>query len=478
MIRAPKSYSAEILSKDSLSETYCAHCGDVCSGTSVMFEGKPFCCTGCRAVYEMLSGLDLCEYYNQDDRAGISMKRTSHLDFEILDDPDVARKLLSFTSRAMNRIAWRVPALHCASCVWLLEQLDRMEPGVLSSAVDMMRKTVTVDYNPEVTSLRKIAERMSRVGYTPLLRLEGTSAHDFKATRGLYTRLGIAGFAAANTMLAYLARYLAAPRGLEPSISTAFNIISVTLSIPVLLYCASPWFVQARAALRERKLTLDVPVALGIAVLFSRSLLDLGLGNGVGYLDSFNGLVFFLLIGRLFQQKAFDALSFDRTYRSFFPLSVRIEKNEESKTIPIEQVKIGDTLTVRNGEVIPCDSVLKSEIGYIDYSFVTGESMPVECTADQIVNAGGRIVGRATRLIAIKTVSQSDLASMWERSSARPGRSQLLRLSDLFGKWFTIGALGIAIIAGLAWLPNVGIAFNVFTAVLIVACPCALTLAA
>ncbi len=461
--------------------TYCAHCGDVCGRSAVPFEDKPFCCSGCRSVYELLSGMELCEYYNEDS-PGVSMRKfASHLEFEVLDDPAALRKLLTFSSRTLNRVVLTVPTLHCASCVWLLEQLDRFDSGVLSSQVDIMRKRVTVDYNPERTSLRHVAEQMARVGYSPLIRMEGESRHDFKATRGLYARLGLAGFAAGNTMLAYLARYLAGDRGLDPGVWLIFSIISIALAIPVLLYSASPWFTKAFAALRKRKLTLDVPVALGIAVLFGKSMFDLISGHGEGYLNSFTGLVFFLLIGRLFQQKAFDALSFDRTYRSFFPLSVRKEKSGETATIPIEDVKIGDTLLVRNGEVIPCDAILASEIGYIDYSFVTGESMPVECTRDEIVHAGGRIVGHAARLVAIKTVSQSDLATMWERSSSHtqnPKHSSLLTLSDTFGKWFTAGALGVAVIAALAWLPNIGASFSVFTSVLIVACPCALTLAA
>ena len=425
--------------------------------------------------------MNLCEYYS-DDTVGVSMKSsTTHPEFEALDDPASLRKLLAFQSHTMNRVVWTVPTLHCASCIWLIEQLDRFDPGVLSAQVDIMRKRVTVDYDPERTSLKTIAEQMARLGYAPLIRMEGEASNDIKATRGLYARLGLAGFASGNTMLAYVARYLAGPHGLDPNVWATFTIISIALAIPVLLYSASPWFTQAFAALRKRRVTLDVPVALGIAVLFTKSVFDLATAHGEGYLDSFTGLVFFLLIGRLFQQKAFDALSFDRTYRSFFPLSVRKEKGDEIETIPIEQVKIGDTLLVRNGEIIPCDAILTSEIGYIDYSFVTGESMPVECTRDQIVNAGGRVVGRGLRVVAIKIVSQSDLATMWERTSTRSQaakHSSLLRLSDTFGKWFTVGALGAAAIAALAWLPNIGASFSVFTAVLIVACPCALTLAA
>ncbi len=468
------------------SSSACIHCGEKIGFGGVIASGQAFCCSGCKTVYEILAEHDLCDYYARDENAGISMKRRSvrEDEFAVLDDGAIARKLLTFSSPSLNRVVWTVPTIHCASCVWLIERFDRLEHGVLSSTVDLMRKTVTVDFDPRITSLRKIAERMASIGYTPLLRLEGETQTEHGPTRALYARLGIAGFAAGNTMMMYIAGYFAGTAGVERSLMGVFRLLSIVLSVPVVLYCAYPWFAGARAALRGRKINLDVPVALGIAVLFARSVFDIASGHGEGYLDSFNGLVFFLLIGRLFQQKAFDALSFDRTYRSFFPLSVRVEKGNSYQVIPIEAVKIGDILSVRNGEVIPCDSILESEAGYVDYSFVTGESVPVECTKSEMVYAGGKVMGPAIRLLAAKNVSHSELAAMWDRSSSEDATTkskratQFLKLSDNLGKWFTPIAILISVAGALLWLPDWAKAFNTFTAVLIIACPCALTLAA
>jgi Cu+-exporting ATPase len=403
--------------------------------------------------------------------------RSNSDQYLVLDNEEIATKLLSYSSLHRNRIVWTVPTLHCASCVWLLEQLDRLDQGIASSTVDIMRKTVTIDYDPARTSLREIAEVLSSIGYAPLLRLEGVAAAP-NSNRALYTRIGLAAFASVNTMLIAFARYLAGPEGVDASLTNAFNTISLVLSIPVLLYSAAPWFTAARSSIRQRRISLDIPVAIGILALFVRSIVDIAQNTGEGYLDSFNALVFLLLIGRLFQQKAFDALSFDRTYRSFFPLSVRVERVSGSLVVPIEQVVIGDRLNIRNGEVIPCDSTLKSEVGYIDYSFVTGESVPVETLKGQTVHAGGRVVGRALSLVALKAVSHSELANMWDRTSRRATRKTYLTLSDTFGRWFTLLAVVVAIAGAALWLPDWKMAFNVFTAVLIIACPCALTLAA
>src|SRR5581483_10042602 len=298
----------------------CEHCGDAIGPAPVFDDGRAFCCSGCKTVYEILSQHDLCEYYRYDKNAGVTMKRRSeHQDeYAVLDDPAVSKKVLTFASAHFDRVVWTVPSIHCASCVWLLERFDRLEPGVLASTVDILRKRVTIDFDPRRTLLREIAECMASIGYAPLLRLEGEVRPEYRSSRNLYARIGIAGFAAGNTMMMYLAQYFAGSGGVERPLLIAFRFLSVVLSIPVFFYCAFPWFQGARAALRGKKINLDVPVALGIAVLFARSVVDIATGHGEGFLDSFNGLVFFLLIGRLFQQKAFDALSFDCTYRSFF----------------------------------------------------------------------------------------------------------------------------------------------------------------
>lgn len=461
----------------------CTHCSEPCLGRAVHEAGNAFCCAGCRTVFEILSQNNLCDYYRIAEKPGVSMKasRIREDEYAALDEPSAQRQFLTFTSASHNRAVLTVPSLHCASCVWLLEQLDRFDTGICSSTVDILRKSVTVDYDPGVTSLRRIAEEMARIGYAPLVRFEdagGALRQSSPTGRGLYMRIGIAGFAAGNTMMMYLSRYFSGASGIGDSLANAFSWLAIALSVPVLLYCAMPWWTGVRAAMRRKKITLDVPVAIGIAVLFARSVLDITRGTGEGYLDSFNGLVFFLLIGRLFSQKAFDALSFDRTYRSFFPLSVRVEKRGILSVLPIEQVEIGDLLIVRNGEVIPCDCILESHWGHVDYSFVTGESLPVECIERSLVQAGGRVVGEALRLVAIKTVSHSELAAMWDRSSARKPRNEFLTLSDRFGQWFTGLAITVAVAAAALWLPDWTKAFSVFTAVLIIACPCALTLAA
>ncbi|HLP27844.1 MAG TPA: heavy metal translocating P-type ATPase [Candidatus Didemnitutus sp.] len=462
----------------------CTHCGEPCSDRSIGNETEIFCCTGCKSVYDILQQSGMCEYYAFDGASGVSQRGPARdrSVYDVLDDAATAARFVDYTSGPITRVRLTLPGMHCASCVWLLEQLHRFDQGIRSSRVDLMRKTVEVEFVNTRTGLKSIAIILSSLGYEPLLTSEGTE-HDRdverrEATRKIYLRLGIAGFAAGNVMMISIARYVAGEDGMDYTLVSLFSVLSIALSIPVYFFSASPWLTSAVASLRRRVVNLDVPVALGITTLFVRSIIDIVSGGGEGFLDSFAGLVFFLLIGRLFQQKAFDAVSFDRTVRSFFPLSVRREHKGSESVVPIDTIRTGDLMIVRNGEVIPADSVLMSATGYVDYSFVTGESVPVECTSGTMIYAGGKVVGTAVRLTATRPVSQSYLASLWERTASRTPRSSYMKLSDRFGLWFTAGTMVVAFVGAAFWLPNVAVAVNVFTAVLIIACPCALTLAA
>jgi Cu+-exporting ATPase len=226
-------------------------------------------------------------------------------------------------------------------------------------------------------------------------------------------------------------------------------------------------------------MALEVPVAIGLAVLFGRSLFDIATSRGEGFMDSFAGLVFFLLIGRLFQQKAFERLAFDRTYRSFLPLSVQVERGDALQATPIQQLQPGDCIVLRPNEVVPADAVLLDAHAAIDYAFVTGEQTPVAAERGDTIRAGGRVTATATRLRVLRAVSDSQLAALWNnRVFAREKAHWLTDIAARFGTWFTAGALLLAAIGAVAWWPDLSASFSVATAVLIIACPCALTLAA
>ncbi|HEU4938767.1 MAG TPA: heavy metal translocating P-type ATPase metal-binding domain-containing protein [Vicinamibacterales bacterium] len=458
----------------------CRHCGDPCGAGAITSAEGDFCCHGCETVFTVLQRSGLGAFYSCEVTPGTSQKQAGRRDvmrFAVLDDAAVAERLITFNDGKTARATFAVPSIHCSSCVWLLEQLWRFDDGITRSEVDLLRRAVRVDFNPTSTSLRRIAEHLTAVGYEPSLSPEDAPDRVPASRRTLHLQIGVAGFAFGNIMLFSIPRYAnGAP--LDPTFQRMFDFLNVLLAIPVLLFSAAPYFRTAWEAIRGRSMAIEVPVALGLAVLFVRSLFDITTGHSEGFFDSFAGLVFFLLLGRLFQHKVFDRIAFDRTYRSFLPLSVRVERAKDVEPIALEHVRPGDYIQIRPGEVVPADAILTNATARIDYAFVTGEQTPVRIAEGDIVRAGGRAVD-LMRLRVLRDISHSHLASLWNNPIFAKTKSRWLTdVASRFGAWFTSGAVGLAIGGAIAWWPETGTAASVATAVLIIACPCALTLSA
>ena len=458
----------------------CRHCGDPCDRAAVTTEAGTFCCGGCESVFTLLSDHGMTAFYTCDVRPGTSQRTASDRDpsrFDALDDPEVARRFATPRGDGLLRVVFPTPSMHCASCLWLLEQLWRFHPGIVRSEANLMNRTVAVEFRSAEISLRAVAEQLASLGYEPVLDQEPAAGVP-AVRRSLYLKIGVAGFAFGNVMLFSIPRYAnGAP--LPPQFQEMFGVLNLAFSLPVLLYSAADYFRAAWSAARGRTITLDVPIAIGLAVLFGRSAVEILLGSGEGFLDSFSGLVFFLLIGKLFQQKAFESIAFERTVQSFLPLSVRVERDHGVVLARVETLRPGDTIAVRPQEVVPADAVLLDAHGAIDYAFVTGEQVPVTVERGALIQAGGRVTGRTLRMAVARAVSHSRLAGLWsDPVFEQPKAHWLTSLLARFGWWFTVIAMGLAVAGAISWWPDGRKAAEVATAVLMIACPCAFTLAA
>lgn len=458
----------------------CFHCGEPCATTVVTFDDKGFCCEGCRTVYEILNANDLCRYYDLDDQAGWNVKAKPQEEYAYLDDEQVQARLIDFTDGETTRVHFEIPQIHCASCIWLLEKLYKLNEGILSSKVNFLQKTIYIQFDETKISLRKLVEVLNSIGYAPAIRLKDLD----ESKRGSYERqyiykLGVAGFAFGNIMLLSFPEYLGLDALAEGSFARFFGYMNIFLALPVLFYSGSEYLRSAWRGLMRRELNIDVPIAIGILTLFLRSVYEILSHTGAGYLDSLAGLVFFLLIGKWFQQRTYHRIAFDRDYRSYFPIAAN--KVTEEKIIPtsLDKLQIGDQIVIKNGELIPADAVLEIGEAHIDYSFVTGESEPVRMTAGEKLFAGGRQVGDPITVRLIKSVSQSYLTSLWnEEAFVKDQETQASKLANKVGTYFTVVILLIAFATLSFWLPrDMSVAINAFTAVLIIACPCAVALA-
>jgi Cu+-exporting ATPase len=463
--------------------TTCFHCGLPCVEGAIEHEGKFFCCDGCRLVHDILLQSHLGQFYDLNQHPGsrpsaaVDSNQWVHL-----DDPAVRAKLTDFDDGRTCRVTFQIPSIHCVACVWLLENLFRLNPAIGDSRVHFGRREVSIRFASGKLKLSELVSLLAGIGYEPHLTLEEL---DRPRTRRRFNRqqlqIGIAGFAFANIMLFSIPVYLGLDTLSAPLLQRLFGYLSLALALPVLLYSAADYWKSARWSFRQRTLTLDVPIALGLAALFAQSTYEIVSGSGEGYLDSLVGLVFFLLCGRWFQQKAQDRLAFDRDYRSFFPMAVLRRSAAGDLPVPLANLLVGDHLLLRHGELVPADARLIQGPAHIDYSFVTGESLPAERAAGDPLFAGGRNAGGPIEVEVVKPVSQSYLTSLWDHSAFRKQREDPLNtLTQRYGRRFTRLVILIALASACYWTAAAGISRGVIVlvAVLIVACPCALALAA
>jgi len=385
----------------------CYHCGDVCDDVSIAVDNNHFCCQGCKQVYLLLNENNLCSYYNLDKTPGLKAKGKFLTErFAYLDDEMIIQKLIQFSGEEQINVTCSIPQMHCASCIYLLENLHRIEPGVKKSQVNFQQKEVFIIFNPTETTLRKVVELLAFIGYEPYISLQDSVTKKQPAfnRRQIY-KIGVAGFCFSNIMMLSFPEYFSGGHIEEAGLKATFTWINLALSLPVLFFSASDIFISAWKGLRQRFLNIDAPIALAIVVTFVRSYYEIIGGHGAGYLDSGCGIVFFMLIGRWFQNKTYDSFSFDRDYRSYFPLGVTLVNGTVEKNIPVTQLKRSDRIIIRNEEMIPADAVLMKGTANIDYSFVSGENAPVEKRKGELIYAGGKQMGSAIELEVIKEVS-------------------------------------------------------------------------
>ena len=458
----------------------CFHCGDDCGSTPIIHNDKNFCCVGCKTVYEIFANNDLSYYYDLQSAAGASPKEIEGK-YDFLESKNIIEKLIEFNDNGTQIINLYIPHIHCSSCIWILENLNKLNTGINSSQVDFPKKTVRVTYNSDKISLKELVLLMSRIGYEPYISLDDYDKKKKGIDRSLSYKLGIAGFAFGNVMFLSFPEYFEVGEFWLEQFKGVFRWLMFAFSLPVVFYAAQDYFISAYKGLRSKFLNIDIPIALGILVLFLRSTVEIIFDWGSGFFDSLTGLVFFLLLGKFFQQKTYSYLSFERDYKSYFPIAVtRITSKNTEENTQVYDIKSGDRLLIRSGELIPVDAILINGNARIDYSFVTGESEPVDKKSGDKVYAGGRQLSSAIEIETLKSVSQSYLTQLWSNAVFQQDKSGSFQtLTDSIGKRFTIAVLTIAFVSAIVWLIiDPGKTVNVFTAVLIIACPCAIALAA
>ncbi len=460
----------------------CFHCGEPCPDDVFTLEEKAFCCFGCQTVFSLLRENGLEQFYALNSRPGTRIRAASTAaKWAFLDDSAVAEKLFDYADKTQVKVTLHLPAIHCVACVWLIENLFRLHPGVGRSLVNFSRREAAITFAPDKIKFSELAALLASIGYEPLFTLgETEKSKPSPLEKETWLQIGLAAFGFGNIMLMSLPFYLGLDTFNGPWFKVIAGWLGLALALPVVTFSASDFWRAAWFSVRKRVLTMEVPITIGLAAIYAASVFEVLSQGGPGYCDSLCGLIFFLLCGRLFQRRTYDRLTFDRDYKGFFPLSVVRKTAGGEEGVAISRLQIGDKIVLRNGELLPADATLVSGAANIDYSFVTGESEPVVCEIGAHLYAGGRQVGGAIEVETVKPVAQSYLASLWNSETFRKNRgTDLDTLTNRYSKRFTRLVIGVAVGAAAFWIfKDATKSLKAFVSVLIVACPCALALAA
>jgi len=445
-----------------------------------LFDEKTFCCNGCKSVYEILNINNLANFYELNKRAGIRPNDESSSQFEYLDTPEIFEKVTDFSEGNTSLVTFKIPVIHCSSCIWLLESLHTLNEDIKYSQVNFTRKTLQVSFNHNNLKLSELAKFLNNLGYKPVINLETADKNVDHLDKSLLVKLAIAGFAFGNGMFLAFPEYIGGEDFWMQQYKGLFRSLTFLLAIPVVFYSASDYYKSAWYGLKNKIVNIDVPIVLGIFVLFGRSAYEVISGYGPGYFDTLCGLLFFMLLGKIFQKRTYSALSYDRDYKSFYPIAVtKIDFNGKQQNILLSEIKVGDRILVRNQELIPVDAILINGEGNIDNSFITGESESISKQPGDKIFAGGKQIGSSLELEVIKNVDQSYLTQLWNKEAFKKYETGLDTLTNNISKYFTFIILGITLISGIYWSTiDMGKMFQVVSAILIIACPCALALSA
>ena len=467
----------------------CFHCNEtVPPGTNHISqsdgETRRFCCPGCRAVAELISSQGLERFY--DFRSAPALKaverEASENPWSVCDRPEVERRLTRAAGAGRKEFRYRVDGINCAACAWLIDRGLSVREGIDDVSVDPVSHEVLVTFDPERIRLSDILESTERYGFAPRLGSGKTDHSDRSATREELKRLAVAGLGFAQVMTLSAALYLGAFSAMDVSYERFFVFASMLIATPVVLYSGGPIFRGALAGLARGRIGMDVPVGLAISIALGASLVNAFRGAGHVYFDSATMFVFFLTLGRFLEARArHKAGGLVSALAELRPLGAHRRCGDRIERVGTIELVAGDVILVEPGEAVPADGELMSVSGTFDESLLSGESLGRRRERGEAVLGGSLNVGRSPLEIRV-TQSGNDgyidkVGSLLHRAMAdRPG---FLQVADRWASVFVAAVLIATAATGGLWLYlDPSRALEVVLAMLVVTCPCALSLAA
>jgi len=459
----------------------CSHCGlPVPEGLIEPDNERQFCCTGCTTAFAILHEHGLDRYYAFAEKRDTPV-RASGRSYEEFDHPAFTERYVRTGTDGLSRTELYLEGVHCASCVWLVERVPLIIPGVVRAELDVRRALAVIEWDLARVPLSGVARTLDSLGYPPHpFRGVARDAMRRREDRAMLIRIGIAGAIAINIMLAALALYSGELNGMDAEFTRFFRWISFGLTIPAFIWPGRVFFTGALASLRTRSLHMDLPIAIALAAGLVRGAINTITDTGPVYFDGLAILIFALLVGRFLQQRgqrmAADAAELLHTIA---PVSARVVDASGVHEIPTDALLPGMILDVRAGESFAADGTVVDGRSTVNAALLTGESRPVVVLAGERVFAGTHNVEAPLRVRVEEAGETSRIAKLMvqvEESARR--RAPVVQMANrMAGVFVAVVLTAAALTWAIKWQMNAPSALDDAIALLIVTCPCALALA-
>lgn len=469
----------------------CYHCGlpipyDYIKSLNILGEERHFCCEGCYAVADMIVSSELDDYYKFRTETADKPDDVRQLESELAayDQQQVQEDyLLETASETEKKVLLFSDQIRCSACAWLIERRLNKLPGVSSLQVNVTSQIIHLKWDSDKVSLSHILKELHRLGYsaTPY-KPEETVIQQKTVQKGWLKRLGMAGLGMMQVMMFAVALYLGAFNGMAQEYQGLIRWVSFLIATPVLFYSGYPFYSSGLASLKNKQLNMDVPITLALFIAYGASIWALFSGGGEVYFDSVTMFVFFLLIGRYIEFRVRQQIS-ERIYKSSAQKPNYAEQYDArtGETIPVavKAIKGGDLLLVRAGKNVIVDGELVSEQAELNVSMLNGEFLPSKVSHGQTVLAGS--VNSHQPFVMRARISEQ--GSYWQKllrlqEAALLDKPKIGLLADKVARYFVATILLVATAVAFYWI-NAGSedALWITLSVLVVSCPCALSLA-
>lgn len=466
----------------------CFHCGEPADGDppiTLEIEGKPqpFCCQGCKAVCETIRQEGLTGFYDFRTEPAVTPRELTRSELERLRELDHPLIQQSFVSpvKAGEEAQILIGGITCAACIWLLENHIKKQPGVLSFTVNHTTQRARLVWAKNEARLSDLLIAIHQLGYTARPYQADEAEQALKAEhRSMLIRLAVAGIGSFQSMMLAFPLYFELVSDLSSDYITFFRWFSLLVATPVVLFSAKPFFRNALRDITSRQFTMDLPVAIAIGIAYVASAWVTVFGGEEVYFESVCMFTFFLLLGRYVEVQARYRAGLTGNALAGFQPSVASRMHEgETDIVPIHHIKAGDIVRVRPGETLPVDGEIVSGESTLNEAALTGEYLPETRRPGDAVHAGSVNGENPLNVRVVRAGAQTRLSGILRvLDRVQAEKPPVARLADrIAGKFIKQVLILAPIVWGGWWLAGADNAFDIALAVLVVTCPCALSLA-